>query len=752
MSNENGGGRSSRKQRLLLVGITAALAAFHLWSSRRIGGPSVIFDESGYLGNARWLAGGAEWQMPQSPTYAIGYPVALAPVMAVFHTADAQWRAVLAVNAALLASVFPLLFALLTKVANVRPRVALATAAVGAFIPAVVAAGVSAIAENLVLPLVIACVLGAWSMTETEGSGRRRWPYAYGPMVAALVATHPRFTLTLPVAIVALVVVVRSGLTRRRVAAINAALLVILTATGYVLFRVVVGSRWAATEQLEGGTNDWLDLIKSWTALWELILTGLGQAWYLAVGSAGLSVVGLIAVVRVVRGRSLAGDKNLVAGGGFAFGVLLATASVVFATSVVFFAQNQFRADHWVYGRHNDSFTPLWVSLGLASLLAPSPVRARLRDLLTATLSIGVLGLFVAIARDPMTLDGRFSPFAAPAIIRYVGDHPSQTFWRATLGGLIGVSAITALLALREHARSSGHHTAHRSAGLALVVGLIGWFSYAGFGTVTGTQAFEALLTDGWNTPDELGRLGVSELAIEGQTAAAIPTLLYPFHLPEVDVSIYQQTRGESPEAPFVLARLDDRARIRHGDRVVLLDEGAVTLFSEVPVGLAVWVTPGGDQDRLADQGRLLPKNFPGPLPRAARRVDLTLDGQRAGQTISVAAGGSVTVTMAGRHLGGVSPWPDAASFRLDGRVQVVADITPVTAGGPDGARSSGEIDRWVDPGERFRAEVAVFAVDPELQPLPPGTYRVHIGISQAGERWFSSGGDDATFVLRVTR
>ncbi len=751
MGKATTGRRPGIEQHLVLIVITLTLAAFHLWSSHRIGGPSVVFDESGYVGNARWLAGGAQWQMPRSPSYAIGYPVVLAPVMAVFHTAEAQWRAVLAVNAILLASIFPLLFALLTKTANVPRRVALAAAGVGAVVPAVIAAGVSAIAENLVLPLVIASVLAAWAMTETERGERRHWPYAYGPMVAALVTTHPRFTLTLPIAAAALVVAARSRLISRRVAGINAALLVILTTAGYVLFRVVIGSRWAASEQLEGGTSDWLGLISSWSALWELILTALGQAWYLAVGSLGLSVIGLMWVLRAVRVRALAGVKNLAVEGRFALGVLLATATVVFATSVVFFAQNQFRADHWIYGRHNDSFTPLWVSLGLASLLATRPIQARLRDMLTAAMAIGVLGAIVITARDPMTLDGRFSPFAVPAVIRYVGDHPSQTFWRATVGGLIGAGAIAALIALREHAWARRQPAAHRGVALALVVGLVGWFGYARYGTVSGTQAFESLLTERWNTPDDLRRLGVSELAIEGQTAHAIPTLLYPFHLPGVDVSVYQQSRGERPEAPYVVARLDDPARIKHGDRVLLLDQGGLADFWKVPVGLAVWVTPGGEQDRLAKQGRLLPANFPAPLPRAARRVDLDLD-ERARQTISVTSGGSVTVTMRGRHRGGVAPWPDAASFGLNGRVQVVADITPITTDAPGGARSSGEIDRWVEPGQRFRAEVTVYAVDPGLQPLPPGIYRVRLGISQAGQPWFSSGGDDATFVLRVTR
>ena len=110
-----------------------------------------------------------------------------------------------------------------------------------------------------------------------------------------------------------------------------------------------------------------------------------------------------------------------------------------------------------------------------------------------------------------------------------------------------------------------------------------------------------------------------------------------------------------------------------------------------------------------------------------------------------------MTVALNGRHRGRTSPWPDAASFNLPGRVQVVADIDPNTAGAPAGARSSGEIDRWLEPGDRFHAKVTIYALTPSLDSLPPGRYPVRIGISQAGERWFSSGGSEATLVLEVT-
>jgi len=41
-----------------------------------------------------------------------------------------------------------------------------------------------------------------------------------------------------------------------------------------------------------------------------------------------------------------------------------------------------------------------------------------------------------------------------------------------------------------------------------------------------------------------------------------------------------------------------------------------------------------------------------------------------------------------------------------------------------------------------------VAAVDPLLQPLPPGRYRVELGVGQAEPAWFAPGG--ASFVLGV--
>ncbi|MBX3287414.1 MAG: hypothetical protein KF703_18850, partial [Actinobacteria bacterium] len=227
---------SQRRTRAALAAGWLGLVVLHLVLSAPLTGPSVVFDEAGYLGNARWLAGsagGATWAMPTSPSYASGYSLVLAPVVALVHGPDLQWRAVLVVNALLLATVLPLLFEVLTRVVGVARRPALAGALVGAVAPAVLAAGVSAIAEDLVLPLVLLLVLAAHALVEPP-TGRGAWiRYGLGPVTATLVTTHPRFTLAVPVVLAALAVAGWRRLAPRLVVATNVSLLVVLGAAGW---------------------------------------------------------------------------------------------------------------------------------------------------------------------------------------------------------------------------------------------------------------------------------------------------------------------------------------------------------------------------------------------------------------------------------------------------------------------------------------------------------------------------------------
>ncbi|CAN5735092.1 hypothetical protein BH23ACT2_BH23ACT2_16040 [soil metagenome] len=738
--------------RLLLVGGTLLLVGLHLYLSWRISGPSVTFDESGYLGNARLLARNeAGWDMPISPFYAIGYPVVLAPLMVLFDSAEAQWRAVLTLNAILLASVFPLLAAVLRRLLNLTVRRAMVASAVGAVAPAVVAAGISAIAENLVLPLVLVMVLAAWTMVDAgagETPASRLGRYGFGPAVALLYLTHSRFVLVVALALVTLAVGRVIGVIKTSVALTNTALLATVVVVGQLLAHRVREARWDRVREPGGGVSDWIELVTTTDGLEQLYLTATGQAWYLAVGSAGLAVIGFAVLVRaaLVRTRAEAGltptrSRRLICG------FVLAAAGAVFAASVAFFAQNQLRPDHWVYGRHNDSFVPLWIGLGVAALIGAAPLRRRLWDLAIAAAVVAISGIVVTNNRDPATLDSAFSPFAVPAITRHV--RPEGTFLRGTVFGVVAVAVLAALV-LAASWRASSRPRGRRTLTAVLPVVVAGWLIYAGFAPVRGTERFEAFIYRGWTTPQEIDRLGITELAIESRTSRSRPTLTYPFHLPGVNMTMYEEARDQEPVGSYVLARLDDPARPAAGDRVALLDQGGFYASLDAPVGLAVWVRPGPEQDRLAEAGLLLPEGFPTELPDEAQQAELAvLD--RPDEPVEVRSGEQVALQVTGRHAGTGSPWPDQDSFSLDGRVRIMTRITPDDPDNPPGAVSGGELPGWVRPGESFATGVEVFAVDPFLQPLPPGSYEVELGLGQQGGDWFAPGGDDATFTMVVT-
>lgn len=754
----------ARWLRPLTAGITVALFAFHLWITHRITGPSVVFDEGGYLGNARWLAGGDRWDMPTSPAYAVGYPVLLTPVMAVFHSADAQWRAVLVVNAALLASVFPLLVHVFRQVLGAPRRLALLAAGLGALAPCVVAAGGSAIAENLVLPLVPALVAATWAITSSGRPHRRAASYAFGPLVSILVVTHPRFTLLVPVALVALVFGARRGIVARATAWANGLSLVALFSAGTVLDRVVRRARWADVEMLQGGPREWLRLLGDVDGVTELVLTGVGQLWYLAAGSLGMSVVGIWFLLRGTTGdparplRSGAAITTPEAAGPpmverdrrFTIGFVLVAAAAVFATSVLFFAQNQFRADHWVYGRHNDSFTPLWLGAGLIALVGPGGARRRLAWLTGAAGVIVASGMVVWATRDPSEMENQFSTFAVPALSRVVAHDPASVFVRATAVATLAVAAIAVIVWSTQ--RWNDRPSVRRIGLLGIPLLLAPYFAWTGYGTIAGTELFRDYLTTDWSTPDELRRLGVTTLEIEGRTARSLPSLLYPFALPDVDTTMYDAQQGE-PTGPFVLARVDDPMRRDAGDRLVLVDANVLYALWDSLDGIGVWVRPGADQDRLAAAGLLLPAGFPTVLPDPARSVELQVDdGLEADGTLRMTGGSEARLTVSGRHTGVGSPWPDAASART-GRVQVLARVVPDDPLLPSGIGSGGELDRWVRPGEEFTGGVTVRTVGPLFADLAPGRYTVHLGVGQADERgelWFADGGPGASFSLVV--
>lgn len=751
---------------------TASLLVLHLLLSRQIPWPSVVFDEAGYLGNARWLAGDRTWPMPFSPAYASGYPALLAPWFAVTDDPELQLRGALALNAVLLASLFPVLVALGRRLTSLPEPIVLAAAAVGALTPAVLGAGVSAIAENLVLPVAALSVLAAWALAAP--SAGRVLPWAYGPLVGLAFAAHPRFTAVVVTSAVLLVVVAAiRWVPWPRAMGNLGSLLVVATAARWASARLV-DARWRDVQKPEGELGDALDLLTSREGLVELVKTADGQLWYLLAGSLGLWLIGLAAVAGLARSGRAAGepapadlaDPDDGAIGDAAAAArsatharriaalhVLASVGAIFATSVAFFARNQFRIDHFAYGRHNDTFAPVLVAAGLAALLAPlgtAATRRRRWWLPIAAVALVLTSVVLNATRDPLSFESRFSPFASPAIARAAEWQPERAFLWPAVAALVGMAVIAVLVAVRSAPRARPRAVAVAGVGLVVVVG--GWGVWSGLWVVEGTRVFAELNVEDWDAPDDLRRLGVDHLSIDSSAQRARPVLNYPFALPGLQISMYDALRPDDPPpSPWVLTDASSAAEQAAGSRIVLLDSNFLASTMGLPEGLALWVRPGPEQDRAAAAGHLLPAGFPTALPDAAASAEIELLDAPDGP-VAVASGGRVGVQVRVRHTGTESPWPDQASWPLPGHVRLVALIEPIEPDGVRGARSGGQLGQWMLPGDEVVVDAELIAIDEVLAPLPPGRYRVVLALAQEGEAWSIEGGADATFELEVTR
>lgn len=718
---------------LVVTAVTAAVFAIHLVHGLRVGAPTVPFDEIGYLGNARWLAGSPfRWEMPTSPFYAVGYPLVLAPFFAVIDGAAAQWRVVTVVNAALLAAMVPLGVAVARRVLGATTPTAIVAAGVAAVVPAAVAASPSAIAENLVLPLVLACVLALLAMLQPgPRPGRQAARMWFGVAVAALWAAHPRFSGVVGVAALLVAVAALRRWVPPVVAAVNLTTMVAAVLAVRWLSARVRADRWDHVESF-GSARDALRSARSAGGLRELVLLAWGQAWYVVVASLGLAVVGVAQWFRAAR---RGGPEGTTA----AF--VLIGAATVFATSVGFFALVRFRADHLIYGRHNDSFAALWV-LAAVPLLLDGPVREVRRWWLTAAGVVAVGSGVLLVLRDPGSFGGVHAAFAVPGIGLF-HDRSAATVW--LLPSLVALAAALAVALSASSPRA-------RRLGLAAVSALL---LASGHRAAQVTNHVEFLTYSGQEAPALLERIGIDSLAVDTTAVeVALPVLTYGWALSEVDLTTFDPGRGDRPAGEVALARADDEAFLDAGARILLFDASSLVWLRGAPEGLAVFVLPGAQQARLERDGLLLPEGFPAALPTPARVAAVERDSTAE---VVVRSGEVVRVPVRLTHAGRGAPWPDTRQLveeRRDARVRITARND--AAGPLDRAPAVlGDLSTWMLAGDVTTVEVEVWGSNTSGRPLPPGTHRLRLGVTQSDDGevgdWFTETGDPVELVVQVT-
>jgi hypothetical protein len=414
-------------------------------------------DEPAQLAIARFVGGGTRWNMDDHSVWRPLFGTLLAPVYWFTDDPTTVFHSALTLNAILGGITAALLVYLARRLTPTTPWWGAAIAVLVSLAPASVFSTDFVFSESLVAPLFLATLLGLLRLQQS--------PTLANGLITALLAgaafgAHSRMLpLTLiTVGVVALAVVQRRMTIRDGVVGASLAVAATYGVTVYTAY--VVDRLWdePSTRNSIGGVREQL------ASGVPLLVSALGQTWYLLVASLGVVAYGSVVMVRAaLRADPPPGPTCVDAR------LVLLVVGACAALSIVFMS-DRWRSDQLVYGRYNDAVVPPVLVVGIAALFGALPLR-RLPAIAAAT-ALGIVaggGALWALRSDllsesngiePMILG--LQPFATSATAI---DVVRISIWAAVLTlGLAGIA-----MAVRGRWRSPA------VAGAVAVLLMLGW-------------------------------------------------------------------------------------------------------------------------------------------------------------------------------------------------------------------------------------------------------------------------------------
>jgi hypothetical protein len=375
-----------RREAVLLFGPLLVLVLVHVALAMTRDRPLIFADEAGYLGNARFLAGGLPIQLFKSGAYYPGYSLLIAPLFWLGLTPEQTYRAILLANGLLLSSVYVSLVYWMRRILNDASKYAYAIAFVASLYPAFLVQPLFAMSESAVMALASVLPLSLHALLENK---RATTAALFGAMVALLHLVHPRYVGT-----VAVIAIGLPALSLVRVLPWRASLTGLSTAGAGML-----AGRWLThyvtqanlgNAVSEGGR---LAALGSLERIGRLLIEVVGQIWYLAAASAGLVILGVVALAwQAVQPTPVIPRRQSPSWNAVVF--TLVSAVLAFGVSCLFLYTGK-RVDHFIYGRYNEGLIAPFIATGLWSLVhAGRSWRAelgRLALILVTTVAFAVL-------------------------------------------------------------------------------------------------------------------------------------------------------------------------------------------------------------------------------------------------------------------------------------------------------------------------------------------------------------------------
>ena len=672
---------SRRGAVLALAAGASALAVLHVLLVTPVHG-FMLSDTTGYLANARWIAGkaGTTWQGPSS-FYHPGWSFLVAPLYLVLDSPRDIQVGALVVNGVLSVALLPAAYLLARRAFALPARPALAAAAIAATYPAVVLLAGYEWGEALYQLLFVGFVLAAAVLVSRRSLGPA---LAVGALAPLLDATHPRGLGVVAVAGVLLVTLAR----RERVVLIGLVPLVALflatRLVDHALLQAIYSDRSAKVE------GDVLSRLTDPHLLWGAAKATVGQLWYLSVATLGLAPLGALwlgTTKRIPR----------------AVGIVTLAACVATLAASALEMSDGTRVDHMVYGRYVEGMVPVLLVAGAAAVVAWRSMLPRLLGLHAAL--VGGLAVVLVAARGGAVFSGDVMPLNVTGILVYRHLPNEVDVARVTILALLVTAGV--LLAARWRVML----------GLALVVGVFAGTSVAVQArSMTPFDRTWSAMTRIPETVREISDGGVVSYDRDGYDVEAAD--FYQLELADRGLRFFDSRTGRRPGSDLVIASPRWDQGLDWGARLVTVEKG---VYDQ-----GLWVMPGLLQDRLVAAGDVLLTETSAPLPEAARRQGIVADvpGQ-------LAPGSHQTVRVTITHAGRAAGWLPADAFPavVDGTVRVGSRW--YRADGTELPGQTAELDRVLLPGHRTTVTLTLVA------PAAPGRYRLTIGARQERIAWF---------------
>ena len=482
---ESASGGSRRNDVLIAAVVILIVTLIHVVALVGNRGPVLYSDALGYLGNARFLAGGTQPTFDGSFEYAAGYSLLLVPIYWVTERSDVVWAVASALNVALSVLVMLPAWWLGRHLFGLGRRSALLVSAAVSLTPALILQPGRVWTETLFPLVFLSAVVFVLAMFQTN---RSLFALASGGSVGYLVFIHGR---GMAIAAAFAVVLLVAGTTRRL--AVRPTIIAIATAglviAGDLAMRSYLSERlWSAgSTAANSGAASSIVASFSPSNLGGTLSTGLGHVWYVATVSFGVGVVGVVALVWLIARFEPFTDSSDGARLTALF-ALLAVAGVVALSAGLLSGVN--RVDHRVYGRYLEGVSPILILAGSAWLLRS---RVAWKVWVVGAAAVPAAGLVLVLWRGAEQFTGNVQKLAIPGLLGLQTIvHPTTEVFLDGLN-VIAISLVSAAVGL------AAALYARRRATAAVVAVVVATVAFTFLGKTTSWDPFVSFWFDAYD-------------------------------------------------------------------------------------------------------------------------------------------------------------------------------------------------------------------------------------------------------------